>query len=153
MVRVRAPVRMEYPSPRTFPKNTIPNKPNIIDGMPDRVSVVNSISRTTFPGFAYSFRYTAEPMPRGVAMSRVMITMYSVFIIFPRIPKVPFVALEAVLKNAHVTCGIPRTNTYPMMPARRRMEKPAQVYMITVRNTSRPRTRLPYILSCTTESL
>ena len=76
--------------------------------------------------------------PRGVAMSRVMITMYSVFIIFPRIPKVPFVALEAVLKNAHVTCGIPRTNTYPMMPARRRMEKPAQVYMMTVRNTSRP---------------
>ena len=69
-----------------------------MDGIPDRVSVVNSISRTTFPGFAYSFRYTADPMPRGVAMSRVMITMYSVFIIFPRIPKVPFVALEAVLE-------------------------------------------------------
>ena len=63
MVRVRAPVRIEYPSPKAFPKNTIPNKPNIMDGIPDRVSVVNSISRTTFPGFAYSFRYTADPCP------------------------------------------------------------------------------------------
>ena len=111
MVRVRAPVSMEYPRPRAFPKNTIPNRPNMMEGIPDNVSVVNSIMRTTFPGFAYSFRYTAEPMPRGVAISRVMITIYSVFIIFPRIPKVPFVALEAVLKNAQVTWGIPRTNT------------------------------------------
>ena len=45
--------------------------------------------------------------------------------ILPRIPKVPLVALEAVLKNDQVTWGIPRTNTYPMIPASSRMEKAA----------------------------
>ncbi len=34
-VSVSAPVRMEYPSPRVFPKNTIPNRPKMMDGIPE----------------------------------------------------------------------------------------------------------------------
>ena len=38
------------------PKNIIPNKPKIMDGIPASVSVANSIRLTNFPGFAYSFK-------------------------------------------------------------------------------------------------
>ena len=55
-IKVREPVRILYPKPRVSPKNIIPNNPKIIDGIPESVSVANSIAETSFPGFAYSFK-------------------------------------------------------------------------------------------------
>ena len=55
-VRVNEPVRIEYFKCRVCPKNIIPNKPKIMDGIPASVSVANSIRLTNFPGFAYSFK-------------------------------------------------------------------------------------------------
>ena len=45
---------------------------------------------------------------------------------FPRIPNVPLVALETVLKKDQVTCGTPLTKVYPRIPMRRSMEILAQ---------------------------
>ena len=56
-------------------KSTRPNIPNMIEGIPASVSVVNSIIFTSFHGLAYSFRYMAEPTPIGVAMTIVTTTM------------------------------------------------------------------------------
>ena len=50
--RVSDPVNILYPIPSVCPKNIIPKRPNIIDGIPESVSVANSIPDTNFPGFA-----------------------------------------------------------------------------------------------------
>lgn len=41
------------------------------------------------PGFAYSVKYTAAPIPIGVAIISVITIMYNVFTMLPRIPNVP----------------------------------------------------------------
>ena len=74
-VSVSEPVRILWPKPIVCPKNIIPKRPKMIDGIPASVSVANSIVDTSLPGFAYSFKYTAAPTPTGVAMSMVIIMM------------------------------------------------------------------------------
>mgnify|MGYP001632578653 CR=1 FL=1 len=39
-----------------FPKNNIPNKPYIIEGIPAKTSVVKEITLTNFLFLAYSFK-------------------------------------------------------------------------------------------------
>ena len=57
MARVKAPDSMEYSHFRYVTKNSIPNRPYTMEGMPESVSAV---TRTTlislFPFFAYSTR-------------------------------------------------------------------------------------------------
>ena len=61
----------------------------------------------------------------GVAITSVITMIYSVFTIFPTMPLVPLSVLGTVLKNSQLICGMPRTNTYPIIPINRRMENPA----------------------------
>ena len=53
---VSAPAIRLVPSEQNWTKNSIPTRPYIIDGMPERVSVANSIIFTSFLFFAYSLR-------------------------------------------------------------------------------------------------
>ena len=46
----------------------------MIEGIPARVSVVNSIILVNLPCFAYSVRYIAAPTPIGVATISVIRT-------------------------------------------------------------------------------
>ena len=46
----------------------------MMEGMPVRVSVANSMAATSLRLRAYSVRYTAAPTPRGRMMIRVMTT-------------------------------------------------------------------------------
>ena len=82
-----------------------------MDGMPERVSVANSMADTSLPGRAYSFRYTAAPTPRGVAMSMVSSTIRSVFKRLPAMPTVPFSTEVTVVRNCQLITPMPRTNT------------------------------------------
>ena len=79
MDRVNAPARREKPHPSALTKNSMPNRPYTMEGMPDSVSVVSRITSTNlFPFPAYSTRKMAEKMPKGMAMSSdksVMITV------------------------------------------------------------------------------
>ena len=57
MERVIAPANKEVPHPSVVTKNSIPNRPYTMDGMPDRVSVVIRITGTTLLSrLAYSVR-------------------------------------------------------------------------------------------------
>ena len=47
----------------------------MMEGMPVRVSVANSMAETSFRFLAYSVRYTAAPTPRGRTMIRVIKTI------------------------------------------------------------------------------
>ena len=79
--RVNAPASRENPQSRVFTKNSIPNKPYTMDGIPESVSVVSRITpMNLFPLPAYSTRKIAEKMPNGMAMSRDKNVMITVFI-------------------------------------------------------------------------
>jgi len=49
-------------------KNIPPNNPYIIDGIPASASVANLTNVTSLPCLAYSCKYIALSMPRGVAI-------------------------------------------------------------------------------------
>ena len=67
--KVNAPARTENPHFSVFTKNSIPNRPYTIDGMPESVSVVRRItSINLFPFPAYSTRKIAEKIPNGTAI-------------------------------------------------------------------------------------
>ena len=82
-----------------------------MEGMPDRVSVANSIRLTSLPGLAYSFRYTAAPTPMGMATSMVSTTIIRVFKRLPAMPTVPLSLEVTVVKNCQLTLPTPRTTT------------------------------------------
>ena len=100
--RVNDPVNILYPIPSVCPKNIIPKRPNIIDGIPESVSVANSIPDTNFPGFAYSFKYTAAPTPTGVAIIIVITMIYNVLRRFPAIPSVPLRTDVSHVRNSQL---------------------------------------------------
>ena len=54
--------------------------------------------------------------------------IYSVFTILPAIPTVPLSFEVTVVRNDQFTDDIPLTNTYIIMPARRRTDKNEQTY-------------------------
>ena len=54
--RVRLPASTPACSPIFCTKNSMPTKPKMMDGMPVRVSVANSMTRTSFALLAYSVR-------------------------------------------------------------------------------------------------
>jgi hypothetical protein len=54
--RVRPPEMTDQPKPRKITKNTKPNNPKIIEGIPARISVKNRIRITPFPLPAYSLK-------------------------------------------------------------------------------------------------
>ena len=56
IARVKDPDKIENCNLRVDTKNTVPNNPYIIDGIPARLSVANLISLTLLPCFAYSCR-------------------------------------------------------------------------------------------------
>ena len=67
---VIAPASSEYPQCSLVTKNSMPNRPYTMDGMPESVSVVMRMTFTSlFPRLAYSFRYTAVNRPSGTASS------------------------------------------------------------------------------------
>src|SRR5690554_7741916 len=79
--RVKAPARSDIPHPRAVTKNSIPNKPYTMDGMPERVSAVTLISFTNlFSLLAYSTRKIAEKIPIGAAMDKEITIIRIVFI-------------------------------------------------------------------------
>ena len=72
--------------PNNSANNTIPTKPNIIDGIPVSDSAANSIIFTNFLLVAYSVRYIAAPVPNGKTIAIATIIMYMVFSRFGKIP-------------------------------------------------------------------
>ena len=57
MARVIAPAISEYPQWSCVTKNSIPNRPYTMEGMPESVSVVTRMTPTSLlPRFAYSLR-------------------------------------------------------------------------------------------------
>ena len=75
MLRVSAPESIDHPRPNIVTNIMNPNSPNIIDGIPARLSVANLIIFTIFPGLAYSTKYIAAQIPIGVAINIVSNTM------------------------------------------------------------------------------
>ena len=62
-------------------------------------------------------------------LSMVIMIIYSVFTILPAIPTVPLSFEVTVVRNDQFTDDIPLTNTYIIMPARRRTDKNEQTYI------------------------
>ena len=112
-----------------LPKNIIPNRPKIMDGIPLKVSVAYSIAVTTLPGLAYSLRYIALPTPIGVAIIMVIRIISNVFTILPAIPTVPFNTLVTEVRNVMLTAEIPLINTYPIIPSNKSTENIEQIYI------------------------
>ena len=124
-ISVREPVSSEYPSPSVCPKNIIPNSPNIIDGIPDSISVANSIIVTSLPGFAYSLRYTAAPILIGVAIIMEMNMISSVLTILPAIPTVPLSTEVTDVRKDQLTLPAPLYSTYAIIPISNNTENAA----------------------------
>ena len=97
-----------------------------MEGMPERVSVANSIRLTSFPGLAYSLRYTAAPTPMGRAASMVSTTIIRVFSRFPAMPTVPLSLEVTVVRKAQLTLPTPRISTYRRISASRATDRKAQ---------------------------
>ena len=56
MTSVRPPARIPAFRPMSWRKKSIPTRPKMMEGMPVRVSVANSMMATTFRFVAYSVR-------------------------------------------------------------------------------------------------
>ena len=97
-----------------------------MEGMPERVSVANSIRLTSFPGLAYSLRYTAAPTPMGRAASMVSTTISNVFNRFPAMPTVPLSLEVTVVRKAQLTLPTPRSSTYRRISASNATDRKAQ---------------------------
>ena len=79
---VNAPDSMEYPQCSVVAKNSSPNRPYTIEGMPERVSAVIRMIPTILPVLlAYSTRKMAANTPIGTAISREITVISSVFTI------------------------------------------------------------------------
>ena len=71
IARVNAPDMSDNLSPHAFVKNSIPNSPYTIEGIPVSVSAVILTTPTSLlPVFAYSTRYIAANIPIGPAIRR-----------------------------------------------------------------------------------
>ena len=79
ILSVIAPANIENPNFKVVTKNIRPNKPYRIEGMPASVSTENLIIFIVLPGFEYSARYMAEPIPIGIEIARDTSTINRVF--------------------------------------------------------------------------
>ena len=78
---VSAPERRDMPQCSAVTKNSIPNRPYTMDGIPESVSAVIRISFTKrLPFFAYSTRKIAAKIPTGAAIARDTSVMIRVLI-------------------------------------------------------------------------
>ena len=70
MASVHPPDSSDSRQPRPVTKNSMPNRPNTMEGMPCKVSVVMRTTRTSLePRGAYSTSQMAANTPSGVAMT------------------------------------------------------------------------------------
>ncbi len=90
IANVKEPDTIENCNLRVDTKNTVPNSPYIIDGIPARLSVANLINLTPLPCFAYSCKYIAPQIPIGIDINKDNITVNNVVTIIGNIPP-PFV--------------------------------------------------------------
>ena len=56
ITKVRPPARIPAFNPKSWRKNSMPTRPKMMEGMPVRVSVANSMMATTFLLEAYSVK-------------------------------------------------------------------------------------------------
>ena len=71
MTRAKAPAMRLVPRPRVWQKTIMPTRAKMMLGIPESVSVANSMTLTSFLFVAYSVRYMALPTPRGRMMISV----------------------------------------------------------------------------------
>ena len=112
------PASRLIPHPRKSTRNANPNTPKTIEGVPESRSMPvrrREVMRE-FP--AYSFRYTAAPIPIGRAIRIAPNTSSSVPIIAGKIPPALPKSFGDSVRNSQVTAGIPFMKILPRITAR-----------------------------------
>jgi hypothetical protein len=134
MASEKAPASIEYPHPNVEANRRKPNRPYMIEGIPDRVSVVNLIIGTSLLFFfEYSTRYIAENIPSGAAMRSDKAVIVKVFTRAGN--KETLSELYSSANRSQDRFGIPFMRIYPIIATAVQTVTAAKLYTMIFKNS------------------